>query len=130
MHSFWFGILGGIVAWVATMLIGRPFYEAVNLRREAARTLRLYEPEGNDSRRTIQAWLEERATVYQACAANLFAFESSESITAEIVKNPPFRWQLTKAAEYFWQLAPLGPGAPERNQLLSDIAKALHLKRI
>jgi hypothetical protein len=34
MIEFGLGILGGIVAWLGTMVIGQPFYELINLRRE------------------------------------------------------------------------------------------------
>jgi hypothetical protein len=128
MYEFWLGILGGIVGWIATMLVGHPFYELINLRRETAQTLHFFEPKGKDSRAAIAAWLEERSNAYRICAAKLFAFESSEIIIARITKTFSFRWNLIKAAECLWQLAPLGPGAAERTELRSEIAKSLNLK--
>src|SRR5215471_5379305 len=74
MGSFWLGILGGIVAWFATMLIGQPFYEPIGLRRETARLLHLYEPRGPDGRWAIRLTEEERTKAYQDCAAKLLAF--------------------------------------------------------
>jgi hypothetical protein len=128
MHEFWLGILGGIVAWVATMLVGHPFYELLNLRRETAQLLHLYEPPKMDSRATMASWIEDRANAYRTYAAKLFAFDSSETLVVAIAKLPPFKWDLKKAAEYFWQLAPLGPGASERAQLRSGIGVALKLR--
>jgi hypothetical protein len=128
MHEFGLGILGGIVAWVATMLIGHPFYELLNLRRETAQLLHLYEPPGKDNRATIAKWLENRANAYRTCAAKLFAFDSSEMFVVAVAKLPPFRWEVKKAAESLWQLAPLGPGASERSHLRSGVGKALNLK--
>jgi hypothetical protein len=128
MHEFLLGMLGGVVAWVATMLVGHPFFELVNLRRETAQLLHLYEPSGKDNRATIAQWLEDRANAYRTCAAKLFAFDSSEIVAVAIAKLPPFRWDLKKAAESLWQLAPLGPGASNRPELRSSIAEALNLK--
>jgi len=128
MHEFWLGILGGIVAWVATMLVGHPFYELFNLRRETAQLLHLYEPPKMDSRATMASWIADRANAYRTCAAKLFAFDSSETLVVAIAKLPPFNWDLKKAAECFWQLAPLGPGASERAQLRSGIGEALKLR--
>jgi hypothetical protein len=122
------GILGGMVAWVATTLIGQPFYELIGLRREAARLLHMYDPETRDERGGVIGWLAERENSYRACAANLFAFSSSQSIVAALVALPPLRWHPKQAAELMSALAPLGPGAAERPQLRRGIAEALDLK--
>jgi hypothetical protein len=116
------------VAWFATMLVGHPFYELYNLRRETAMLLHLYDPPGADSRATISRWVEERATAYLKCAAKLFAFSSSQAIVTALAGLPPLRWRPKEAAEQLWQLAPLGPGAPERRQLRLAVATALNLK--
>jgi hypothetical protein len=128
MIEFGLGILGGIVAWLGTMVIGQPFYELINLRRETAWLLHLYELKGRDDHRaTITGWLEDRAKAYQACAAKLLAFASSQMIVTAAVRLPPLRWQPREAGESLWLLSPLGPGAPERAQLRLDVAKALNL---
>jgi hypothetical protein len=128
MESFWFGILGGIVAWFATMLIGQPFYELIGLRREAARLLHLYEPTKQDGRWAIAATLEERSKAYQDCAAKLLAFHSSQSLVSACAGLPPLSWRPKEAGELLWKLAPLGPGASERFDLRAGIAKAFNLK--
>jgi hypothetical protein len=126
MTEFWRGILGGIVAWFATMLFGHPFYELINLRKETARLLHLYDPAIKDDRATRTDWLEERKTAYQNCAAKLSAFDSSQCVVTAFA-GWCLRWQPREAAEKLWSLAPLGPGATERSHLREGIAKALNL---
>jgi hypothetical protein len=128
MESFWPGILGGIVAWFATMLIGQPFYELIGLRREAARLLHLYEPTKQDGRWANATTLEERSKTYQDCAAKLLAFCSSQSLASACAGLPPLRWQPREAGKLLWELAPLAPGATERLGLRAGIAKAFNLR--
>jgi hypothetical protein len=86
LDGFLFGILGGIVAWISTAIIGQPFYELLKLRRETARLLHMYDPEIKDDRATISGWINERADAYRSCAAKLFAFDSSEMVAVAIAK--------------------------------------------
>ena len=128
MAEFGSGILGGIVAWFATMVVGHPFYELINLRRETAALLHSYDPATTDHRATISGWIEERAKAYKNCAAKLLAFSSSQALVTMIAGLPPLRWQPREAGEQLWKLAPLAPGASERSELRLGIAKALNLK--
>jgi hypothetical protein len=43
MASFVWGLVGGIVAWVTTTLLGQPLYRFINLRANAAEVLARYE---------------------------------------------------------------------------------------
>src|SRR5438105_101922 len=66
--TFGFGLLGGIIAWFGTMVIGHPFYSLLNLRFETARMLQLYEPPSKDDRGMSAQWLAEREAAYRSCA--------------------------------------------------------------
>jgi hypothetical protein len=126
MAAFVLGILGGILAWFATMLFGQPFYELVNLRRKTAEALHMYDPATHDDRATMDGWNAQRADAYRDCAAKLLAFYSTQLIVATIAERA-LRWRLKEAANQLWKLAPLGP-SPERQQLRHNIAKAFNLK--
>ena len=64
MTSLFFGFIGGLLAWLATLALGQPVYRFVNLRRETARLLMLYEIDDHD-KATDEKWLNERATAYR-----------------------------------------------------------------
>jgi hypothetical protein len=128
MSGFWPGILGGFIAWVATMLVAQPLYALINLRTETARLLHLHEPTGRDDRNMSAAWLDERSAAYRSCAAQLQASAASQALVTLLVGLPPLHWQPKEAGERLWQLAPLGPGAAERPSLRGAVAKALGLK--
>ena len=123
----WQGLLGGIVAWFGTMVIGHPFYSLLSLRLETARVLQLYEPTSKDDRGMSAPWLAEREAAYRSCAAQLLAFAASQSAVLWIVERV-LRWQPRSAAEKLWKLAPLGPGADERPGLRAAAAEALKLR--
>ncbi|HWX83542.1 MAG TPA: hypothetical protein VNZ48_08085 [Xanthobacteraceae bacterium] len=125
--TFGWGLLGGIVAWFATMVIGHPFYSLLNLRLETARILQLYEPATKDDRGMSATWLAEREAIYRSCAAQLLAFAASQSVVSWIVDGV-LHWKLRRAAAQLWTLAPLGPGADERPRLRAAAADALKLK--
>jgi hypothetical protein len=63
-----FGILGGVIAWFGTMLIGQPLYELIKLRRRVAWAIHMYDPEIEDDRGTIAGWVDERANSYREYA--------------------------------------------------------------
>jgi hypothetical protein len=127
MKGMFFGLLGGVVAWLGTMVIGHPFYSLLNLRSETARLLQLYDPPTKDDRGILASWLTEREAAYRTCAAQLFAFAASQSVVTWIV-GKVFQWQPRRAAEQLWELAPLGPGARERTVLRAAAGEALKLK--
>ena len=80
--SFWFGVLGGFIAWVATEIFVRPLIRFYDLRTETAKALALYEDRFNpdpDASPPNPDWLEERRSVYQYCGAGLVAFATSNS---------------------------------------------------
>jgi hypothetical protein len=117
-----------MVAWIATTLVGQPFFELIGLRREAARLLHTYDPESREERGGVLGWLVERENAYRACAANLFAFSSSQAVVTVLAgRMPLLRWRPREAAELMWSLAPLGPGAADRPKLRQGIAEALGL---
>ena len=124
--TFGWGLVGGVVAWFATMVIGHPFYSLLNLRWETARVLQLYEPPTRDNRGMSAAWLDEREAAYRSCAAQLLAFVAAQSAITWIVERV-LHWQPRHAAEQLWKLAPLGPGADERPHLREAAAQALKL---
>jgi hypothetical protein len=129
MRGFLPGILGGFVAWVATMLVAHPLYALINLRTETARLLHLYEPTSNDDRRGVKAWLDERETAYRSCAAQLQALAASHPLVASLVGLAPWWHRRPKeAGEQLATLAPLGPGAAERRSLRRAVAEALGLR--
>jgi hypothetical protein len=128
MGGFWSGLLGGFIAWVATMLVAHPLYVLVNLRTETARLLHLYEPTDRDDRGMLAAWLAEREAAYRFCATQLQAFATSQTLVTSIVGRPPLDWHPKEAGEQLWKLAPLGPGADERASLRRAIGVALGLK--
>jgi hypothetical protein len=128
MGGFFQGILGGFVAWAATMLVAQPLYALINLRTETARLLHLYEPTGNDDRGRLAAWLAERETAYRSCAAQLQALAASHPLVTSLVGRPPLHWRPKEAGEQLATLAPLGPGAAERRSLRRAVAEALGLR--
>jgi hypothetical protein len=130
MAAFWLGILGGMIAWFGTMLVGQPFYELTKLRRQVATLLHYYEPiSSDDHRATILGWNDKRADAYRDCAANLLAFASTQAIVCRITRLLPLLgWKAREAAEQLWKLAPLGPGAADRPQLRREVAEAFKLK--
>lgn len=125
--TFGWGLLGGIVAWFATMVIGHPFYSLLNLRSETAKVLQLYEPTTKDERGMSTTWLDEREATYRSCAAQLLAFAASQSVISWIAEGV-LHWKLRWAAAQLWKLARLGPGDDERPGLLAAAAEALKLK--
>src|SRR5215475_12441530 len=128
MGGFLQGILGGFIAWVATMLVAQPLYALGNLRTETARLLHFYDPTGNDDRRRSAAWIAERELAYRSCAAQLQALAASHPFVTGLVGLWPFHWLPREAGEQLAALAPLGPGAAERGSLRSAVAEALGLR--
>jgi hypothetical protein len=128
MSGFWPGILGGFIAWVATMLVAHPLYALINLRTETARLLHQYDSTGRDDRGMLATWLDERSAAYRSCAAQSQAFAASQALVTFLAGLPPWHWQPKEAGGRLWQLAPLGPGADERSSLRRAVAGALGLK--
>ena len=65
------GILGGIVAWFATMLVGQPLYQLINLRSQTAWLLHFYDPLTHDDRVLSALWVSEREKAYRDHGAKL-----------------------------------------------------------
>ena len=90
MFSFLSGVAGGIVAWIATMLVGQPLYAFSAMRSEVAKLLHLkfLGP------LNIQSILAEGRDLEQStladCGARLMAFASTQPIARWIVESLGF----------------------------------------
>ena len=124
MASFWFGVLGGFIAWVTTEIFVRPLIRFYDLRTETAKALALYEDRFNpdpDASPPNPDWLEERRSVYQHCGAGLVAFATSNSFLSRLLQRVPlknFRYYVRSAGSHMQGLAETLP-ANSGERLLS-----------
>ena len=134
MSSFVFGILGGIVAWVATTIVAQPLKKFLDLRAEAARLLALYGDEydftQNLSHTSTADWLAERKKAYAACSAELTGFAFSNSLATRILHRSPIkslRCYPRNAGTSLWSLSEATPGTGAAAELANGVKSALRL---
>jgi hypothetical protein len=133
MASFFWGLVGGMVAWVATMILGQPIYRFLNLRAEAAEILARYERDnsedpGRDAREV--GWQAERKRAYQECGSKLIAFAISNVAATRLIRRRPLRgvrYYPRSAGEALMTLGDLSPGSPDRSTLIQAVISGLQL---
>jgi hypothetical protein len=133
LASFFWGLIGGIVAWAATMVLGQPIYRFINLRAEAAEVLARYErgnpgDPGRDARDV--AWLIERKQAYRECGSKLVAFAVSNAVVARLLRHQVLRsgpYYPRAAGDALMTLGDLGPGSSDRSILSEQIISSLKL---
>jgi len=122
--SIVFGLLGGIIAWIATAVLGQPFYRYCCLRAEAARVLALYEH--HDVIRANHEWRAERKRAYQACGSQLMAFAATNVLMTTLLQKMSRHPRV--AGETFVTLSELSPDHQYRLSFTQRIIAALRLK--
>jgi hypothetical protein len=84
--SFLFGLLGGVVAWIATTFFAQPLTRFYSLRAEAAEALAQYEDQidlGLEEKfQPSERWIAERRVAYESCGSGLLAFAASNALLA------------------------------------------------
>jgi hypothetical protein len=136
MWSLLTGFVGGVVAWIAMELIGKPLTRFIQLRNEAAEALALYEdrtwmfedpeiePPGDD-------WLQKRRERYEAIGSALIAFERSQRFFSRILHHKAlgrFRYYPSSAGLNLKTLGEIRPGSRESYYLLGGVRSGLKFK--
>lgn len=124
MVSFFWGVIGGMVAWVATTILGQPIYRFVALRAEAAEMLARYERDnsedpGRDARDVN--WLAARRHAYHECGSKLVAFAVANVAVAHLLRHRFLRgtrYYPRSAGETLMTLGDLSPGSPDRSTMI------------
>ena len=127
LSSFLYGLLGGMVAWIATAILSQPLYRFLGLRNETAQLLAQYEhPDVTRGGNMNTDWMATRTKLYQECGANLIAFSAGNRPLGILLEFCRFR--PSAAGQDFITLASLSPGANARGFLKQQIASALRLR--
>jgi hypothetical protein len=123
--SFAYGLLGGIIAWIATTIIGQPLYKFISLRSQTAKVLARYDDDGSNLSTIYDA---NRRTEYADCGADLIAFAATNVSAIWILRKLPKGWRcFPKSAGTNLALsANLQPGY-EAEQVRTKIVSALKL---
>jgi hypothetical protein len=125
MISFLLGILGGIVAWFVTMLIGQPILTFWALRRQVIKALVQYNASGIDERSQSSKWLDERSTVLRTHGAELIAFAATEPLAPMLLAK--IGYDPLGAGVYLTSLSCLAPGDATRPHIYGEVLKALRV---
>jgi hypothetical protein len=129
MASFFIGLLGGIVAWVGTALLGQPLYTLQNLRAEAARLIALYDNADAFQRNAADAkWLQRRTEAYEEHGSRLVAFGATHRLLLPIIHI--FKIQPISAGYDLISLAYLSPGASDRAVMKGRLCSHLHFEEL
>jgi hypothetical protein len=132
MSGFVWGLLGGFIAWLATAILGQPFYTFLSLRSEAARLIALYErtpilPSTFAPNRAVslEAWQIERKRAYQECGSRLMGLAAANNWLVFLLHK--FRLYPEIAANGLFMLAEFPSPDPGLQQ---NIISNLRLKTI
>ncbi len=135
MAAFFYGILGGVVAWLATTFLAQPLSRFLSLRSETARLLSLYEDHYDvtdpDKEPPSANWIAERKHAYELNAADLRAFATAHVIFARFLQSPllgRFRVYPKSAADYVRLLGQTRPGTQPEAECRERIRSGLKLK--
>jgi hypothetical protein len=133
MASFLWGSIGGMVAWVATTILGQPIYRFINLRAEAAEALARYErrdPDDPDPDTVDVNWLAERKRAYRECGSRLVAFAASNVLVTRLLCHPVLRkkYYPRSAGQALIVLGDLSPGAQTRLTARDYVISGLKLR--
>jgi hypothetical protein len=135
MSSVLWGLLGGVVAWVSTTIIGTPLFRFFNLRAEAAKVLALFEgcidPSNPDADIMTDKWLARRRQAYQACGADLIAFAASNSLLLHWHHRlSPRRLRIfpRSAGQALMTLADAKPGTQASHEFHNTVLSALKFR--
>jgi len=135
LGSVLWGLIGGFLAWVATAIVGQPFYIFLSLRSEAAKALALYErgpgwqvtAQIESGIRRQSEYEEERERAYRACGAQLVAFAATNVVLVSI-----FRWARSfnpkSAGEALISLGDMRRGSAEAYEVWETAVSALRLR--
>lgn len=132
MLSLLGGMLGGFVAWIATMIIGQPVISFLALRKRAAAVLARYEEQvdynaGPEEYNDV--WVNNRWQEYTDCGNDLIAFQAANAFVTSRLRKLPKKWRCSPkaAGSNFLLLADLEPGGYEAHRARSSIVAALKL---
>ena len=134
LNSFFWGLLGGFVAWALTTAVAQPFRQFLNLRTEAARLLALYEDRfdpGDAEAQPAAEWLAKRAHAYETCGAELIGFAFSNSTFTRTLHRLPIKslqCYPRNAGSSLMGLSSARPGTGASDQFRRDAMSALRLK--
>ena len=118
-----FGLIGGVLAWVATMLVGQPLYTFLTLRGAAAKLLLMYEHGGEKA--SISAWLIERENAYRVLGAEMAGFAVTHSQFVNLLRWRGFN--PLEAGVNLMALASMSPGDPVRAPTYQNIIDPLRI---
>jgi hypothetical protein len=133
MESFFFGILGGFIAWTMTWFFVQPLSVFFNLRGQAAEVLARYEGRSDpnpDAPPLSQDWITERKRAYESCGAALEGFSASNSVISALLYRPrPIipRYYVRSAGSSLLTLSEVKPGTAAASELRDNIRSALKL---
>ncbi len=133
MESFFWGLLGGFIAWVATEYFARPLAKFFALRARAADVLARYEDRYNPDQDPLPPnsdWLVERKLAYEDCGAELAAFAVSNSLVARLLYRFPlkrFRYYVQFAGSNSLRLAETEPGTEMSDYFRVRVVAGLRL---
>lgn len=150
MTAFLSGLIGGLVAWVGTTIIGQPIYKFISLRAEAARALAQYDPDeqlhygnpvlmladdgivGRDGAAEAAAAIAAKDRVcdrrrdYEICGAHLIAFAASNALVTRMLQRG-FRCYPKSAGEALLLLSRCQSGTPASVLARGNVISGLRL---
>jgi hypothetical protein len=131
MGSFISGLIGGVIAWFGTALIGQPIWAFLNLRVETSRVLHL---SAHEHWRAVHNEIAGGDNKHRddliRCAVQLQTFVATQSIASVVMRSIPFqgRLDLLGASYLLLELAGANAGSNAGDGLRSAIASKLWMK--
>jgi hypothetical protein len=125
MAAFLFGVLGGCIAWVATMLLGQPLYAFATIRGEIARALYLHFSRPANLGAFLREFQRGHQDEFANCAARLIALTSTQPLAHHALRG--LGYAPNNAAAALMRLASDEAEEADPNDLLTQITTSLKI---
>jgi hypothetical protein len=135
MSALFLGFIGGVIAWIATTVIGEPLRRFIPLRHEATVVIIRYEecawigdPEASPP---DNEWLEKRREAYDAAGIALMAFATSNTLFSRLLRSPylgKLRCYPYSGGSDLRELGSAYPGMQASDHLQRSALRALKIK--
>ena len=134
MWSLLSGFIGGVLAWIATTVIGQPMQRFFQLRQQAALVLAKFDDRpwiGNpEAKPPDEDWRKERSEAFDKVGSELVAFADANAFIARALHHNILgrnRFYVRSAGENLRTLGKAYPGTQAWDQLRRETQRGLKI---